>query len=283
MKIIEWIVYIALQPIAWLFDFLLNIGDDEDDNEREHLVSSNIERLTERAIVLLEFSDEKLEENISEVDSYLEDLALEVNSIKKKSKGLMRGDVYFDGTALIEISDAISQRLEGLICLLDQYSKATGLLASSVLSVAPHYHHMVGPAMIANGIAKEKMNELEYSMQAYRAVISDFVVVLERAERDNYRPVQDDLVSIESLNTAINRLSALDEKEGRGLSDLSQRVTSVLEKEKDPNILEGPIVVLVRSNGRIKCSACGWSLVFSENDKHCRSCGIEHIFEFESA
>ena len=96
-----------------------------------------------------------------------------------------------------------------------------------------------------------------------------------------YRPVQENLVSIECLDTAVQKLIYLKVPELTDLLILKQRIDRVLNREKDPDILEGPVEVTVRSNGRIKCPACNWSLVYSEDDKHCRCCGIEHVFKHE--
>jgi len=282
LKYFEWLVYIALKPVKWLFDFLLSLGQEDDDIEGE-FYSSRVEQLIERVSTIVESNDEQLLEDVTQIEVFLNDLQVEVGSVKKKAKGVMRGDIYFNGVALLDISQAISHRLENIDGFEQHYSKATGLWITSVLSIASHYHHLVGPAMIANGNAKEKIHNLEYSKKTYRAVVSDFTVILERAKNEEYRPFQEDLVSIECLDMAVQKLISFEVKEAPALKELSGIIASVLAKDKDPDIIEGPVEVLVRGNGRIKCPACNWSLVFSENEKYCRNCGIEHIFKYQSA
>jgi len=275
LKYFEWLIYIALKPVEWLFDFLLNLGQEEDDDEGE-FYSSRVEQLIERANTIVGSNNKQIQEDVTQIEVFLKDLEVEVSSVEKKAKGVMRGDIYFNGAALLDISQAISHRLENLAGFEQHYS-------TSVLSIAAHYHHLVGPAMIANGNAKEKIHNIEYSKKVYRAIVSDFTVILDRTKNEEYRPFQEDLVSIECLDMAVQKLISFEVKEAPTLKKLSSVIAGVLAKEKDPDIIEGPVEVLVRSNGRVKCPACNWSLVYSEDEKYCRNCGVEHIFKYESA
>jgi hypothetical protein len=272
---VEWLAFI-LQPVQWIFDRLLNLSVGDDDSH-----TPEVEKLLSTAATVLQYNDQDLTVKIAEVDTFLDDLKSEAQHLASISKGAMRGDLYFNGAALLEIGEAMSRRLQGQDDLSQQHFKATSLWVGLVLNIAAHYHHLIGPAMIAMANAGEKIGDTEHTIKACRTVVSDFELILEREEHMEYRPVQENLVSIECLDAAVQKLIFHQVQEHDDLLTLKQRIDIVLNKEQDPNILEGPVEVVVKSNGRIKCPSCNWSLVYSEDDMHCRSCGIEHIFTYE--
>ena len=167
MRMLEWIVFLALKPVGWVFDVLLNLGGEEDDS----CYSPRVEQLLSTASTLLQYNDHDFTANIAEVNTFLDDLQSEAHYLASKSKGAMRGDVYFNSSALLEIGEAMSRRLQGLDDLSQQYFRATRLWVASVLNIAAHYHHIVGPAMIATADAGEKIGDTGHTIKACRAVV----------------------------------------------------------------------------------------------------------------
>lgn len=180
---------------------------------------------------LLEFS-----EGLNECLNLMEE---EVERVKSKANDYphagMAGDVWFDGAALAGYGEALAHFLADKDFLAAQ-ARATHAWTIAVLSVCAHYHHMVGPAMIANASIKERMGDLAYAKWAYGAVLQDFESILEYAEEDNYKPVGDDLTSLQSLECAATRLIELNELSGEnGIApSILERIKIVMKKEEEP-------------------------------------------------
>ena len=88
---------------------------------------------------------------------------------------------------------------------LAREENASALWARATLAVCSHYHHMVGPAMLANADCQERLGNTDKAAQMYRAVVADFEFLLgDDAAED---PVdEDERTAIESLRTALRRL-----------------------------------------------------------------------------
>ena len=247
------------------------------DKYKEPLLTSNVSKAESLVNKLLEKSAEELKSEVGDLDDCLILLENEVLRIQKLSKkSARRGDVYFDGAALSEICKVLAAYLADKN-LIAQEAKATNLWTGAVLSVNAHYHHLVGPAMIANANVSERTNKLEYAKKAYDAVIQDFSGILDYIQDDEYRPCDEELISIESLNAAVCRLIEIEPSMNTELSELKDRISLVLSKEDDPERVIGPVEISVNSKGRILCPGCNWNGVYRPDEPYCSRCGLEFI------
>jgi|GEM_PF-1612526 len=244
---------------------------------KKPLLTSSVSKAESLVNKLLEKNAEELKTEVSDLDDCLILLEHEVLRIQKLSKkSARRGDVYFDGAALSEICRTLAIHLADKN-LISQEAKVTNLWTGAVLSVNAHYHHLVGPAMIANAKISERTNNLEYAKKAYDAVIQDFRGILDYVQDDEYRPCDEELISIESLNEAVCRLIKIESSRSKELLELKDRISSVLSKEDDPERIFGPVEVSVNKKGRILCPGCNWNGVYRPDKPYCSRCGLEFI------
>jgi len=190
---------------------------------------------------ILDLNKPELDENKNKLNQCLNLMEREVKRVRSQSNGYPRnsiaGDVWFDGVALANMAELLANYLSDKDYLNEQ-SKATNLWTGAVLSVCSHYHHRVGPAMIANASISEKTGHIEYSKTAYSAVLQDFECILEYTEEDENKPEGDDLVALNSLQMACDRLINLSEVTGINAKApaLLNRVKIVMEKPAAPNV-----------------------------------------------
>ncbi len=184
-------------------------------------------------------SEAELAQSHEELNNCLKIMEKEAKRIHAQANGYpnstIRMDVWFDGVTLANCGEALANFLSDKD-FLEEQAKATNLWVNAVLSVCSHYHHMVGPAMIANAEINERMGNSEYTEAAYSAVLQDFECILEYAEDDEYKPEGDDLVALQSLETAATRLIKLNEASGANASapEIIERIKVVMRKPKEP-------------------------------------------------
>ena len=192
--------------------------------------TSKVEDLKFRLEKILDMSEAELVKSREELDACLDIMDREVKRVHSQANGypnsIIAGDVWFDGTALASYGESLAGFLSDKNFLNEQ-AKATNLWTGAVLSVCSHYHHMVGPAMIANAEINERIGNLEYAKTAYSGVLQDFECILEYAGEEGYRPEREDLVALKSLEIAACKLIELNE-----LSGVNAAAVSVLERIK---------------------------------------------------
>lgn len=201
---------------------------------------SKVTDVLSRLEKIFEMSEAELTKSREELNECLEIMEKEVKRIGSQANeypnSTIAGDVWFDGAALANYGETLADFLSDKSFLKEQ-AKATNLWTSAVLSVCSHYHHMVGPAMIANAEISERTGDLEYTKTAYSAVLQDFGCILEYAEEEEYKLEGDDLVALESLETAATRLVELKETSGVNASapDIIERIKVVMRKAGEPD------------------------------------------------
>lgn len=201
--------------------------------------SSKVEEIKSLLETILNMNEAELEENKEKLNQCLVLMGKEVKRVRSQANGYpnntISGDVWFDGAALANYGEVLAHFLSDKD-FLEEQSKATNLWTGAVLSVCPHYHHLVGPAMIANASINERMGNLEYSKSAYSAVLQDFECILEYAEEDEFKPEGEDLVALNSLEFACNKLVELGEISGVNAAapKLLERIRKVMEKPDAP-------------------------------------------------
>ena len=142
----------------------------------------------------------------------LERLDKEIEAIRAQAKGYypdgsISATVWFSGAGYANLCRRLTLHFREADWLLRE-ENASALWAKATLAVCAHYHHLVGPAMLANADCQERLGNATKAAQMYRAVVGDFEFLLD----DDYSegPHDDEeRTAIESLRTAADRLLEL--------------------------------------------------------------------------
>lgn len=177
--------------------------------------------------------------NSHQLNQCLDSMEEQVNRIRDQANDYpnysIKAETWAEGVALSNHAEALAKFLANKGFITEQ-ERATKLWAQTTLSVCSHYHHLVGPAMIASASISETTGKLDYAKAVYGGVLEDFQSVLEAIELDETEPDEDSLTALQSLNIAAARLLELDS--GAGLSSLAtetqSRIASILKSPKDP-------------------------------------------------
>jgi hypothetical protein len=189
---------------------------------------------------IMDFDESALLNERAKLVNCLELMENEVKRVRSQANGYPRstisGDVWFDGFSLASMGEALANHLSDKD-FLEEQSVATNIWTGAVLSVCSHYHHMVGPAMIANASINEKTGNINYSKTAYGAVLNDFECILEYAEEYEYRPEGEDLVALQALQTACEKLVQLRELSGVNAKapEILNRIAITMNKPVGPD------------------------------------------------
>lgn len=116
--------------------------------------------------------------------------------------------VWMEGAALASSAQMLTDYLHETT-YLEYEAQAAQIWANVTLSVCGHYHHLVGPAMLANAKIAERMDNIDFAMQAYKAVLNDFTSLLEDCEIYGYTPDGDTATAINCLKEAVDNLVRL--------------------------------------------------------------------------
>lgn len=162
----------------------------------------------------------------------LETLGAEIGRIREQGKDApgisgLSGDDWVAGIGCADQACALYEHFDGA-GWTERAENASALWAQAVLAVCPHYHHMVGPAMIANARCHEALGNAVRADSMYRAVLGDFEQLVDEFEAFDALG-NEDRAAIESLDTAIERLLALGALTDRSnLEALRTRTQSLL-------------------------------------------------------
>jgi hypothetical protein len=172
-------------------------------------IAANVERM-----LAMDFSDPQVREaKRDEVYQSILDLDSRIETIRKQAKGYPRGpisgEVWFAGYRMIGLTEALTRHFNST-GWLGYERNASGLWAKATLAVCSHYHHMVGPAMLACADCHERLGEAAEAIGRYAAVVDDFTFLLDEWEQEDVGPAGDDRDAIECLRLAAERLLALD-------------------------------------------------------------------------
>lgn len=155
--------------------------------------------------------------------------------VKEKANGYpanpISADVWFNGALLGPMAEKLAALLQqqGLFDLEEQ---AHSLRCMAVLAVQSHYHHIVGPAMIARGECNERMGNIKLAAQIYQAVIGDFEWFVEKWESETEAPTEEDYTSLECLDHAVAHLLELQPNiaQATHLHQLLERCRNILAR-----------------------------------------------------
>lgn len=193
--------------------------------------------LFDRADTLLQLdfsSDEVREQHRADVLALLVDIDRRIDWINDNANGYPNGtisvEVWFAGYGIA----ALAERLTGYFKAagwLGNEANAANLWAKATLSVCSHYHHMVGPAMLASADCAERQGKPDEAMRSYNAVVADFAWLSDEWADETEAPPEEQRLALACLKTAAERLIALGAEEGPSLTELVAALDAVLSRK----------------------------------------------------
>jgi hypothetical protein len=115
---------------------------------------------------------------------------------------------------------------------LKREENASALWAKATLAVCSHYHHMVGPAMLANADCHDRLANAARATQMYSGVVKDFAFLADDWLSETESPGDEDRLALESLQTATERLLSrgILELDGIQLPVLQSQISQILSR-----------------------------------------------------
>jgi hypothetical protein len=191
----------------------------------------NFETVQREARAILELdlqSDESRQQHEETVMRALRHMDAQIETVRRKANGYparpISAEVWISGAGYADLACALTEHFRTARWLARE-ENASALWAKATLAVCSHYHHLVGPAMLANADCHDRLGNLERSSQMYAGIIKDFAFFLERWIDETEAPGEETRISLESLQTAVERLVA------RGTARLDSRDLVVLQSQ----------------------------------------------------
>lgn len=116
--------------------------------------------------------------------------------------------VWMNGAGYSSLARALTEHFKSA-GWLHREETASALWAKATLAVNSHYHHLVGPAMLANADCHERLGNAARAAEMYSSVIKDFMSLAEAWRDDPDSPDEDDRAALACLKTAASRMEAL--------------------------------------------------------------------------
>ena len=185
----------------------------------------------------LDVKKENIHLHMDSLNELVKSMSSVVKDIKKQSNDYpnnsINAKVWLDGFSLIESARLLYEYLNQT-SLTSYTERAADLWAESTLIVCSHYHHMVGPSMIAAAEMKEKVGDLDTALIYYNAVIDDFKDFI-NINFDEEPPNDDDIVVLKSLKQAIIKTQNLNQNENLNHQELLSVVKNILKNSVEKN------------------------------------------------
>lgn len=187
-------------------------------------------------ILKLDLTSEAARESNGElVLSALRHLDTEVESVRQQANGYPANPisalVWMNGAGYGNLACALTQHFRNA-GWLKREENASALWAKATLAVCSHYHHMVGPAMLANADCHDRLGNADRATQMYGGVVKDFAFIAANWLNETDAPSDDDRLAIESLQTATERLLSrgVAELDGIDLVSLQSQTKTILSR-----------------------------------------------------
>lgn len=147
----------------------------------------------------------------------------------------IRADVWMHGAMSLAPLTALFAEYLRQRGQIEYEEAARGMHCMVVLSVQGHYHHIVGPAMLARAECNERLERFDFAVALYRAVVGDFSWFVEEWEPEEALP-EEPRISLECLLQSLERISALDTEADdldvlRSLADRARVILARPEEE----------------------------------------------------
>lgn len=165
----------------------------------------------------------------------LRHLDAEIEDIRQQANGYPANPisalVWINGAGYGNLACALTHHFRNA-GWLKREENASALWAKATLAVCSHYHHMVGPAMLANADCHDRLGNAERATPMYGGVVKDFAFIAEDWLNETEAPGDDDRLALESLQTATERLLSRDTREcdGIDLVLLQSQVADILSR-----------------------------------------------------
>ena len=128
-----------------------------------------------------------------------------------------------DGVSYAEMAQILAQHLHNA-SWLKQEEIATALWAKATLQLQSHYHHVVGPAMIAWGNCHERLGNAGRAKQIYAVVIADFAWIADKW-KSNMAFSENNLSALRCLKVALEKTLSI-----RTSVENASQLTTLLSK-----------------------------------------------------
>lgn len=167
--------------------------------------------------------------------SLLRKLDAEIERIRRQANGYPANPisalVWMDGASYAGLSSALTSHFHEA-GWLKREENASGLWAKATLAVCSHYHHMVGPAMLANADCHERLGDRDHAKLMYQAIVKDFSFLADDWSGESTPLNEEDRLAMESLQTALQRLIAngTNSLEGKDLPAIQQQTEQILSR-----------------------------------------------------
>jgi hypothetical protein len=183
------------------------------------------------ALLQLDFSSvEVREQHRADVFALLVDIDRRIDWIEENANSYPNGtistDVWFAGYGIAALAERLTGHFKAAGWLGNE-ANAANLWAKSTLSVCSHYHHMVGPAMLASADCAERQGKPDEAMRSYNAVVADFAWLSDEWNQETAAPPGDQRLALSCLKTAAERLIALDAGEERSPTQLAELIATL--------------------------------------------------------
>ena len=166
-----------------------------------------IEQEVEKILQLDLSSDIARDINNDFVVNVLKNLEAEIKSVKANNypANPISAAEYLDGIGCGNLARALTEHFNKA-GWLKREENASMLWAKAMLATCSHYHHMVGPAMIACADCNDRLGNIDRSTAMYTGVVKDFFIIVNNILQKN-EPLDDESKgALESLKIATDSL-----------------------------------------------------------------------------
>lgn len=178
-------------------------------------------------------SEAAREANGDRVLDVLRHLDSEIESVRQQANGYPANHisalVWMNGAGYGNLARALTQHFQNA-GWLKREENASALWAKATLAVCSHYHHMVGPAMIANADCHDRLGNTSCATQMYGGVVQDFAFIADELLHEGEPPSDEDRGALEPLNIAAKRLLSrgIDAVGGIDVPSLRSKISKIL-------------------------------------------------------
>lgn len=189
----------------------------------------------ERVLQLDLSSDVARQEHGESVLTVLRTLDAEIENIRQQANGYPENPisalVWINGAGFGNLASALTGHFQNA-GWLKREEDASALWAKVTLAVCSHYHHMVGPAMLANADCHERLGNTDRAVQMYGCVVKDFSFIADDWANESGSPADEDRMALESLEAAAQRLLAngINNLDGIDVRAIQQQAELVLSR-----------------------------------------------------
>jgi hypothetical protein len=196
-----------------------SIKSQSDKSQSDNIPMSEFDSLKAQVteILNLDLSSEPSRKQYSEqVFSTLQQLNTEIEKIRQLANGYpanpISASIWFSGAGYSNLAHALTEHFRAA-GWLKREETASALWAKATLAVNSHYHHLVGPAMLANADCQERLGNVERAANIYVSVVKDFIFLIDDWMSETVAPIDEERIALSSLDTAVSRLLFLGEKD----------------------------------------------------------------------